>query len=258
MAASVRTLIAVTLFILATSTLAFAFPSAQIWIPSTDVQSFETFHIDSMIYVPTKKFDNGQKQETTTDLGLRAGVLPFKKIQAEVGFDHITGNWSTADLAQEYDNHPLYFNAKFATPEGAWFKGSPAVAVGGFAFGTRNNGDALDTNYNIVYGLAAKTLNPIGRLSAGYFHGNGRLLVDENGNKENTGVLLSWDRTMTEISDKLWLAVDYQGGKSTFGATSFGGSWNFSPNVVGWAGYNIYNNSRLVKPTVVVGVGINF
>ena len=53
----------------------------------------------------------------------------------------------------------------------------------------------------------------IGRLSAGYFAGNKKVLVDENGNSDEKGVLLSWDRTMTEISDKLWLAVDYQGSK---------------------------------------------
>jgi len=253
-----QVLIAPLLLLLATSGLALAFPSAQIWIPSTDVQPFGKFHIDTMAYVPVKKFADGTRQATTTDLGLRAGIFPFKKLQAEVGFDHITGNWSTPSLAQEYDNHPFYFNAKLGTPEDAWFKGSPALAVGGYAFGTRDKNDALDTDYNILYGLAARTLNPIGRLSAGYFRGSDRILVDENGNKENRGLLLSWDRVMSEISDKLWLAVDHQGGKSTYGATSFGGGWKFAPNVMGWAGYNLYNNTRLVKQTVVVGVGIDF
>jgi len=253
-----RTVTLPLLFILASSSLAFGFPSAQNWIPSTDVTPFGKFHIDSMVYVPVKKFQDGSHQATTTDLGLRGGVLPFPKVQAEVGFDHITGNWSTPTLANEYDNHPLYFNVKLGTPEDALFKGAPALAVGGYAFGTRDKNDALDTNYNIVYGLTARTFNPIGRLSAGYFHGNSRILVDENGKKENTGLLLSWDRTISEISDKLWLAVDYQGGKSTYGATSFGGSWKFAPNVAGSVAYNIYNNTRLVKQTVMFAVGIDF
>lgn len=34
----------------------------------------------------------------------------------------------------------------------------------------------------------------------------------------NDGVIITWDRTMTEISDKLWFAIDYAGRKSANGA----------------------------------------
>ena len=49
---------------------------------------------------------------------------------------------------------------------------------------------------------------------------------------------------MTEISDKLWLAVDYQGGKNYLGALNFGASWAFSKNVSVIFGYDIYNNKN--------------
>ena len=49
---------------------------------------------------------------------------------------------------------------------------------------------------------------------------------------------------MTEISDKLWLAVDYQGGKNYLGVLSFGASWAFSKNVSVIFGYDIYNNKN--------------
>ena len=43
-------------------------------------------------------------------------------------------------------------------------------------------------------------------MSAGWYIGNAALnFKDQHGNTDNNGVLLSWDRTMTEISDKLWL-----------------------------------------------------
>jgi len=99
--------------------------------------------------------------------------------------------------------------------------------LGAYNFGLKTN----LTNYNIVYGEIAKTIPILGRLSVGYYTGNDKVLVDENLKKANNGVLLSWDRTMTEISDKLWLAVDYQGGKNYLGALSFGASWAFSKNV---------------------------
>ena len=90
----------------------------------------------------------------------------------------------------------------------------------------------------------AKTIPVFGRVTFGYYAGNKKVLVDENLNKANTGLLLSWDRTMSEISDKLWIAVDYQGGKNYLGALNIGASWAFSKNVSVILGYGIYNNKN--------------
>lgn len=215
------------------SELIFSTPSTQIWIPSTDFQTWETMHLGLDNYFRTSKI-NGIRGAGIFDIGLTTGLLPFKKFQGEIGVDYLymgDGN---------YDDHPIYFNAKIGLPEDALFKGFPAVALGAYNFGLKTN----LTNYNIIYGLIAKTIPLIGRLSAGYYTGNDKLLVDENLKKVNNGVLLSWDRTMTEISDKLWLAVDYQGGKNYLGALSFGASWAFSKNVSVIFGYDIYNNKN--------------
>ncbi|MBI5025875.1 MAG: hypothetical protein HZC12_03925, partial [Nitrospirae bacterium] len=113
------------------------------------------------------------------------------------------------------------------------------------------------TDYNIVYGLVAKTFGKLVRLSAGYYTGNDNLLLDINGNKDNDGILLSWDRTISEISDKLWAAIDYQGGKNSYGALSFGVAWKLAPNVSVIFGYDIYNESRY-KPTATIQLDIDF
>jgi hypothetical protein len=55
---------------------------------------------------------------------------------------------------------------------------------------------------------------------------------------------------MTEISDKLWLAVDYQGGMNYLGALSFGFSWSFSKNISVIFGYDIYNNKKALYNSV--------
>ena len=110
-----------------------------------------------------------------------------------------------------------YFNAKLGLPESALFKNAPAIVIGAYNFGLKKD----LTNYNIIYGEIAKTIPIIGRISVGYYTGNGKVLVDENLKKANSGILLSWDRTMTEISDKLWLAVDYQGGQKLPGSLEF-------------------------------------
>ena len=215
------------------SEISFSTPSTQIWIPSTDFQKWKTMHLGLDNYIRTNKI-NGVRGAGIFDLGLTTGLLPFEKFQGEIGIDYLSMGDSN------YDDYPLYFNAKLGFPESALFKGSPALAIGAYNFGTKKN----LTNYNIIYGEIAKTIPILGRLSVGYYTGNDKILVDENLKKANSGVLLSWDRTMTEISDKLWLAVDYQGGKNYLGALSFGASWAFSKNVSVIFGYDIYNNKN--------------
>ena len=222
-----------------------ATPSTQIWIPSTDIQAHKTVHFGFDTYIKTGTQDDGTMEPTSTNLGLTTGVLPWQKLQLEVGLDYrdVGGNHT----------YPLLFNAKLGTPEDALFKYSPALALGGYDFGTKS--DVSD--YNIVYALAAKTIGKLGRFSAGYYTGNDKLLLDTAGNKDNHGVLLSWDRTITEISDKLWLAVDYQGGKNSYGALSAGAAWKFAPNVGVIVGYDIYNES-FYKPTATIQLDIDF
>src|SRR3990172_8530653 len=225
------------------SGVAYATPSTQIWIPSTDVQPYKKVHFGLDTYIKTASQD-GVTEPTVTNLGLTVGVLPFEKFQTEIGLDYrdIGGNHT----------YPMLFNAKIGTPEDALFKYSPALAIGGYDFGTKKD----LTDANIVYALAAKTIGKLGRFSAGYYTGNDKVLVDINGNKDNDGVLLSWDRTIPEISDKLWLAVDYQGGKNSYGALSFAFAWKFAPNVGIIFGYDIYNESHY-KPTATIQVDID-
>lgn len=208
-------------------------PSTQLWIPSTDFQAWKTFHLGIDNYIRTSKI-NGIRGAGIYDLGLTTGLLPFKKLQGEVGVDYLTMGDNV------YDDHPFYFNAKIGLPESAMFKNSPAIAIGGYNFGLKKN----LTDYNIIYGVVAKTIPFVGRLSIGYYTGNGKVLVDENLNKAEKGVLASWDRTMSEISDKLWVSVDYQGGKNYLGALNIGASWAFSKNVSVIFAYDIYNNKN--------------
>jgi len=225
-----------------------ATPSTQIWIPSTDIQKFKTLHFGFDTYVRTKSNDAGEKVAPAVVLGLTGGVLPFEKIQAEVGFDLI-------HLGGDLDDYPLYFNAKVGTPEDALFKHSPAIAVGGYNFGTKKD----VTDQNMVYGLVAKTFPVIGRLSVGYFGGNDKLFLDKNGKKDEKGLLLSWDRTLSEISDKLWAAVDYQGTDSAIGALNFAFSYAFAENVSVIFGYDIYNEKTTGgENTFTVQLDINF
>jgi hypothetical protein len=253
------------------ATIASATPSTQIWIPSTDIQPYKTVHLNVDSYVRTKKENpanltgasSGQGLPPLYVIGPTVGVLPYEKVQAEVGFDLMYGG---ANTGFGLDKYPAYGHFKIGMPEdNTWI---PAVAVGMYNIGTKS-GDArkgeLATNQDIAYGLVAKTLPVIGRLSAGYFVGNKKVLVkdtvDASGNfrSDEKGVLLSWDRTLTEISDKIWVGVDYQGSKSAVGALNFGVSYAFAKNVSVILGYDVYNNKKVAgENTFTVQVDINF
>ncbi|GAB1450897.1 hypothetical protein MASR2M47_09530 [Draconibacterium sp.] len=231
-----------------------ATPTTIIWIPSADFQKFKTMHFGIDNYIRTSNAD-GIRGAAMYDVGFTIGALQIKKFQFEVGADYL----SMGDNI--YDEHPMYFNAKAGFAEGSLFKNCPAIVIGGYNFGTKNS----LTNYNIVYGVLSKTLPAVGRLSFGYYVGNGKLLLDSNGAKANSGILASWDRPMKEISDKLWLAIDYQGGNNYLGSLNIGFSWNFSSNVSVIFGYDIFNDSNTLynstdknKNTFTTQLDINF
>jgi hypothetical protein len=223
-------------------------PSTQVWIPSTDAQPYKTLHLNVDDYAAVRPEQDGRYKSPSWTIGPTVGISPYQVVQAETGFDLIkAGNG--------FDASPLYFHAKLAAPENILHDYSPALAIGGYNFGTR----ADKTNQDIFYGLAAKTLPLVGRLSAGYYVGNGRVLVDQTGAKANDGVLLSWDRTMREISDKLWAAVDYMGGRSSLGAFSVGPAWKFSPKASILVGYNFWNDQAVAgRNTMNVQVDLDY
>jgi hypothetical protein len=226
--------------------------TTHIWGPSTDVQPFKKWHITTDMYLAVKGDTSGNRVPTVTNLGLTVGVLPFKNYNLEVGIDHKTGYGSL-------DRYPLCFNAKLGVPEGAFGKYFPALAVGIFDAGTKSysSDTHLGTNSNVLYGKAALTAGPAGRLSLGYFSGNKNLLLNAMQEQDNAGIMAAWERTMTEVSDKLWLCAEYMGSHSVYGTLNFGASWKFSDNVALLAGYDIFNNNALTD-TATLQVDIDF
>ncbi len=229
-----------------------AYPTASthIWAPSTDVQEFKTGHATADVYVPVETNRDGSRARTIADEGLEFGVSPFKKLKAEAGFDYKTGYGNL-------DHWPVYFNGKLVIPEDSYGPYFPAIAVGIYDIGTSKN----RTDYNVTYIKTAKTLKirdfSLGKVSAGYFWGNGNLLLDKEGNKDADAIFCAWERTITEISDKLWLCVEYQGTESVYGAFNLGGSLQITKDLSVLAGYEFYNNKNYAD-TYTIQIDYNF
>lgn len=193
-----------------------ATPSTTYWTPgTTDVQPYGVWHIgiDNYYTISSKIGNVKAPNDLATDLGLTVGVLPYEKINLEVGIDYLEG--------QDY---PLFFNAKFGTPEGSIFPGAPALNLGIFNVGTKND----VTNYNIVHAMVGKSIPMVGRLHVGYYSGNEDLMVDKKGEKENDGFMIGYDRWI--VKDKFMFAADYASGENALGGGGFGVYWFFAPN----------------------------
>ena len=233
---SVKIIIAV-LICLITSGRVLATPSTQIWNPSTDIQPTGTLHIGIDNYFTLQGPARGGAIYPV-DYGLTYGLMPG----IELGIDAFTP-------ATSY--YTLYtFNAKYGIAE---TPGLPAFAMGGMNLGLNTDRENKSSDQNIFYGLIAKTI-PIGRLTGGYYSGNGHVLVNSNGDISNTGFIFSWDKTVT---DKLWLSIDYASGYSAYGTLFCGLSWTFSSNTSVILGYGAFNDSDISKPVVTTQFDIN-
>lgn len=201
-----------------------ATPSTTYWTPATpDFQSYGVLHIgmDDYFTVFKKAADGGGS--FPTDVGLTMGVLPFDKLQMEVGVDMMGSS-----------DYPIMFNAKIGSPENALFNNSPALAVGIFNVGTKKD----VTDQNVVYGVIGKTISTLGRFSVGPYIGNSSVLVDKNGDKENTGVMAAFDHGFVPMKDaegneynKLVFAADYASGKNLVGGGGFGLYYFFTKDI---------------------------
>lgn len=248
---SIKSAVLAAALTLSVSSVAMATPSGQIWIPSTDAKGFKELNISIDNYVRTSnKTDAGYNYYNA---GITVGISPLEKFKVEIGGDYYTDNGQMNDTLAS--KHTGYLNAKAAIPEDAAFKGMPALAIGVYGI----NPAEKTLSSNIAYGLLAKTLPTVGRLSAGGYRGAKDALIDKDGKKDNAGFMVSWDRTMSEISDKLWVAADYMSGNNAFGAASVGAAWSFTPNVAILVGANFYNEIKTGgKPTITTQLDINF
>ncbi|HYA03344.1 MAG TPA: hypothetical protein VEI04_09540 [Syntrophobacteria bacterium] len=207
------------------SGIAYATPSTTYWTPMTpDIQSYGVLHVGIDNYFTVFRTAHDGSGSFPTDVGLTMGVLPFEKIQMEVGVDLL-----------EPSDDPWFFNAKIGAPEGALAQWCPALQIGIFNVGTNEH----VTNQDVVYGVIGKTIPGIGgRLSAGPYIGNKDALRDGGGHKQNTGFMVAFDRGFVPVKDqsgneynRVVFAADYASGNNAIGGAGFGLYYYFTKDI---------------------------
>ncbi len=243
-----------------------ATPSTTYWTPMTpDIQPFGVLHIGVDNYFTVGKNTRAGAGSLPTDVGLTMGVLPFEKIQMEVGVDMLEPeNWAPPAT----NVSPYSYNAKLGSPENVWFKGSPALYVGYFNGGfahhnVPSNLTALDT----FYGTIGKTIPYIGRISVGPYIGNSRSLVNGYGNKDNKGWMVAFDHGFLPAKDKegneynrIVLAADYASGNNVLGGGGVGIYYYFTKDIsllTGPVWFNEQDVSGKWKWTVQLDINVD-
>jgi hypothetical protein len=209
---------------LAWGRVACATPSSTIWTNMTpDIQPYGILHIGVDDYFTAFRKTSGGSGAFPTDAGLTIGLLRSKKVQMEAGID----------LLGQID-YPVTFNVKLGAPEGALFSGSPLVALGVFNIGTKRD----VTNQNVVCLTLGKAVTRFGRLSAGPYVGNRRVLVDPAGRRANSGFMAAFDRGVLAVRgpgdesfNRLVLAADYASGRNALGGGALGLYYFFHSDV---------------------------
>ncbi|HUJ90423.1 MAG TPA: hypothetical protein VLX12_09525 [Syntrophorhabdales bacterium] len=257
------------LMLLLLAGLAWATPSSTYWTPMTpDIQSFGVLHIGVDNYFTIGKNTRAGGGNFPTDVGLTMGVLPFEKLQMEVGVDMLEPeNWEPD--GNQFHVSPYSYNAKLGSPEGVLFKESPALYVGYFAGGfahhnVPSNLTALDT----FYGTIGKTIPYIGRISVGPYIGNSRALVNSYGSKADTGWMVAFDHGFLPVKDKegkdeynrLVLAADYASGNNVLGGGGVGVYYYFTKDIsllTGPVWFNEPNINGKWKWTVQLDINVD-
>ncbi len=203
---------------LTTATAAWATPSTVFWTPATTyTQPYLVPHVTYDTYVA----ERGMLQN---DYGLTIGILPFEKLQAEIGFDvFLPAGRSVGDA--------VYLNAKVTLPEGAFASWQPGLSVGIQSVGFKS--DVSDFNH--LHATVGKTL-PVGVLAVGGYYGlNKNLYLSSTGEEQRAGFMASWVSPDIVIGlpglQKILLLADVSTGKNAFGAAGGGLGLVFTPAI---------------------------
>lgn len=184
------------------------------------------------------------------DLGLTMGLLPFKRFQAEAGFDLF-----------DPGSDPVQINFKAGIPEGAFGKYIPGITAGIFGMGFENNVN----NYDILHFEVGKSFPRIGTISVGGYKGlKPKLLKSAAGKNQDLGYLVSFYRTLEPFTDRIAVTADYMSGKNVFGGGGAGLYFWLNKSIDVIMGWVWFNDEGLNQPfrdgvfTIQVDIDFNF
>jgi hypothetical protein len=205
---------------------AWATPSTVFWTPATTyVQPFLLPHLTFDTYF-------NDKAAYPIDLGVTVGVLPFEKVQAEVGIDFFFPYWGLNYFFVQPAG-ALLLNAKVGLTEGAFGEWFPGISGGIMGVGL-NQG----TQFDVLHAEVGKTFF-FGALTAGGYYGAGganAIWSDVDGVVLTRGGFMASYVSPDVVLDlkglyKINFCADIMTGNSAFAAAGGGIGVYFTPSI---------------------------
>ncbi|MEI7705743.1 MAG: hypothetical protein WCK73_14235 [Deltaproteobacteria bacterium] len=210
---------------------AWATPSTLFWTPATTyVQPYLIPHITYDTYF-------NDKANYPMDLGLTMGILPWEKIQAEVGIDAFLPYWGAQNAAFLSPAGALQFNAKVGLTEGAFGEWFPGISLGIYGVGTNQA-----TQFDILHAEIGKGFF-FGTLTVGGYYGAGGsdLIWSDWSNPDapvtlgRAGFIGSYISPDIELGlkglNKINFFADIQTGNNAYSAAAAGIGIYFTPSI---------------------------
>lgn len=196
---------------------ALATPSTTYWSPATTyTQPYLVPHFTYDTYF-------GEQGAYPIDTGITIGLLPFEKLQGEIGFDL---------LYSGYTQNGFQLNGKLAVPEGSFGEYFP-----GLSLGVTNVGFKKDvSDYYTIHGFVAKTFPKVGNIGVGGYYGAGsKALWTGTGGVKRAGAMAAWSSPDIKVDlpglHKIVLVADVMTGKNVLGAGGPGVYFYFTPSI---------------------------
>ena len=205
---------------------AMATPSTLFWTPATNyIQPFLLPHITFDTYF-------NDKAAYPINLGLTVGVLPFEKVQAEVGIDFFFPYWGLNYFFVQPAG-ALQLNAKAGLVENAYGDWFPGITAGIYGVGV-NQG----TQFDVLHAEIGKTFF-FGNVTVGGYYGAGgtnALWSDVDGVVLTRGGFMASYLSPDLVLDlkgiyKINFFADIMTGNSAFAAAGGGIGVYFTPSI---------------------------
>lgn len=206
-----------------------ATPSGLMWIPNTDIQPYQVWHIDSDALLYTNGGDTG----AFADEGVEYGALP----ELELGVDTVNNFINI----QGAGRNPFWFNGKYQliTPS--------AMQRFALAVGVEYVGVQSSSNIRQLYVVGSYRFDGL-RFTAGGYSASQSVV-----GHDNTGVLLGLDYSY----GKWWYDTDYQSGHNLIGTYNVGVGYNFTDKLELLVGMTFFNAADLVGANSALNVQVD-
>ncbi len=200
------------------SSAAWATPSTTFWTPATTyVQPYLVPHLTYDSYV-------SEKSALQNTYGLTIGVLPWDKLQGEIGVDV---------LLPGYVGDNLLLNAKLGVPENAFGGWSPGISAGVYGVGFKSNW----SDWDVLHAELSKTVPIVGTLVVGGYYALGpdTLFTSSAGEVNHAGFMGAWTSPDVNLGltglNKINFMADVQTGNNFLGAVGGGIGIFFTPAI---------------------------